>query len=78
MNYTHITTGNAFIFTYQEWQIKGTICIQVEYDRTSYIVFKNLWLVYNFLWSDGGNICVYTSIMCINILHNIKAVAPKL
>ena len=48
----------TFIFTYQEWKIKGTICMQVEYDRTSYIVLKNFWLVYNFLWSGGGIICV--------------------
>jgi hypothetical protein len=28
-NYTHFTTGNTFIFTYQEYKIKGTICLQV-------------------------------------------------
>ena len=57
-NNTHFTTGNIFIFTYQEWKIKGTICVQVEYDRTSYIVLKNFWLVYNFLGSGRGIIFV--------------------
>ena len=32
---------NIFIFTYQECKIKGTICILIEYDRTSCIVLKN-------------------------------------
>jgi hypothetical protein len=29
-----------------------------NYDRTSYIVLKNFWLIYNFLWSGRGIICV--------------------
>ena len=32
--------------------------MQVEYDRTSFIVLQNFLFVYNFLWSCGDIICV--------------------
>ena len=69
-NYTHFTTGNNFIFPYQEWKIKCSICIQVEYDRTSYIVLKNFWLVYNFLVRWGHHLCLTDTLHFLKITPN--------
>ena len=61
-----------------QWKVgeggfKGTICIQVEYDRTSYIVLKNFWLVYNFLWSGGGHhLCLTDTLHFLKITPNKK------
>ena len=79
----YIDTCSTFNFSFLICKYKGIICgeMGIILSRISLVAGHKKMTKSNYL--SLSNICqnpvnMHTSIMCINILQNIKAVAPKL